>query len=166
MLRVPLTLLSAVSFVLCAAAAVLWPATHTVGVTLARFSTSDAEYRLISGHGNAQFAKVPFVRPTASPQSWEETTRVGCTLSQWIIDGQHGWAASVPHLLLIGVFAIPPTLGLSSWLRRKRRQRYAPALCRHCGYDLRASHDRCPECGTKIVPMRIPTASGASQRPL
>lgn len=166
MLRRLFSFLSAISFLACAAAAFLSTATSQRGVTLARHAMQDVEYRLICGHGVAQLAAVPFVRPTASPFSSDESTHLGCTLSRWTIESRSGWALSVPFPYLIGVFAVLPVMRLAAWLRRKRRQRYAPALCRNCGYDLRAGHGRCPECGVKTSSHNGQPKASVSQRPL
>jgi hypothetical protein len=54
----------------------------------------------------------------------------------------------LPHWLMlltvgvVGTYAATPTV--RSWRRNAR------GLCPACGYDLRASHDRCPECGAPI----------------
>jgi len=61
-----------------------------------------------------------------------------------------GYELRLPHWLL----ALPLSMIGLIWLRgslvRRRRKRTGNGLCVHCGYDLRASKDRCPECGTPI----------------
>lgn len=51
-----------------------------------------------------------------------------------------------PHWSLVLLFAVLPALWLRSFIRSRRRNRIG--LCLVCGYDLRATPDRCPECGT------------------
>ena len=59
---------------------------------------------------------------------------------------------SIPYWLLFSLAAAAPTLWLIRWRRAiLARRRMGRGLCGRCGYDLRASVDRCPECGT-VVP--------------
>jgi len=58
--------------------------------------------------------------------------------------------AVVPFWFIAATTALPPALWiLLSWRARFRdKQRMDLGLCLTCGYDLRASSERCPECGS------------------
>jgi hypothetical protein len=62
-------------------------------------------------------------------------------------NGRHEiyWELVFPHWLPLFVFLILPALQFDRF--RLRRRRLSRQYCAQCGYDLRATPDRCPECG-------------------
>ncbi len=55
-----------------------------------------------------------------------------------------------PHWFLVLLLAVPPAMSAVGWLRRRHRRRLLGTdarPCPTCGYDLRATPNRCPECG-------------------
>jgi hypothetical protein len=65
-----------------------------------------------------------------------------------VLDRPGTWCAfvGVPHWVIVVVAAWTPARRARAWWRDWRRRRLG--LCAACGYDLRASAGRCPECGT------------------
>jgi len=63
-----------------------------------------------------------------------------------LADWHNGGYVAFPQLLILMAFGILPFLRLISLLRQKRNRMHGRCLA--CGYDLRATPDRCPECGT------------------
>jgi hypothetical protein len=59
---------------------------------------------------------------------------------------------ALPHWTAAAITALLPLLTLGRFIRNKAldRCRRRTGLCHSCGYDLRSSIDRCPECGTFI----------------
>lgn len=64
------------------------------------------------------------------------------------------WTLNIPCSLLVSLFAILPSLWLLPSVSRATRQavRRRHGRCTTCGYDLRGSAGRCPECGTTPRP--------------
>ena len=93
-------------------------------------------------------------RPFAGWENNPKTKTPGMVvgvLDMWSV--KYSWATEVT--------AVFPMLWLVAlgW-RYFRGRLHVPGTCWKCGYDLRASKERCPECGTAI-----PADSGASGEP-
>jgi hypothetical protein len=89
-----------------------------------------------------------FDRPVGvDPRAW----RFGFG-SIWYVQAANGECSIiVPHWLLLGISAAPA----ASVVARRRWSRRRPEVpCPRCGYDLRATPGRCPECGTASAPGR------------
>ena len=69
------------------------------------------------------------------------------------------WLRSASGLKWAIPVALVATLRWVPWLRRRRARR--AGRCENCGYDLRATPDRCPECGA-AVRSRVPPAATAA----
>jgi hypothetical protein len=75
---------------------------------------------------------------------------LGFRLRHWKTDDTDSSVSSItitfPDWIPLLIFSITPALWL--WWHRRAVRRKRVGHCLVCGYDLRATPDRCPECGT------------------
>jgi hypothetical protein len=142
------TLAAAASMVLCVATVALWLRSYWAADRIERFDKVGSMY-LMSRTGAILFlrdpdwsgaargiyyAKVESGSPFGSALTFRAHVRYGNSLR--II---------FPHWFLALLLAILPSLYLRAVMSARRNSR--AGRCAACGYDLRATPDRCPECG-------------------
>ena len=94
-----------------------------------------------------------FYRQFAGPGGWRV---VGFGAGRWsgtAGDGlpYHDISLIAPLWGLIALSACLPLAWVGLWFRKRYRGKASlQNICAVCGYDLRASEGRCPECGTPI----------------
>jgi hypothetical protein len=62
----------------------------------------------------------------------------------------HYWSLNVPYWVLLLALVVLPIFWMVQCRRMTLRRAQFRCLC--CGYDLRATPDRCPECGRLATP--------------
>ncbi len=89
--------------------------------------------------------------PFPFPVGWSLAGFTGLETFWWNPDGYvirnfpQGWRCVFPLWIPVLIFVICPLWLISPTSRRRKRKKLG--LCLKCGYDLRASKERCPECG-------------------
>ena len=63
----------------------------------------------------------------------------------WWKDDYRG--VTLPYWFLVLLTALPPAIWGRRRVNRRRDRRIRRGFCPQCGYDLRGTPDRCPECG-------------------
>jgi hypothetical protein len=85
-----------------------------------------------------------------SPVKWTTASAI-LTRMEYLEPGLGSLGAEsilwLPHWLMKLLFSIAPIHWLLGYRQRKRRKM---GECHVCGYDLRATPERCPECGTAV----------------
>ena len=157
------TILSALSLLLCVGTCVLWvrsysvwdevvwDARNTYGSTLSIASLRGRVNLSLTREDGRQASKSTWMHQSRSaddglPPRWlpllrfaHHSTRFGTPVWKSL------WAVDVPYWALCAVFG--SSLVVQRGYCRSRKRRHA-GRCPTCGYDLRASPERCPECGT------------------
>ena len=143
------TLCSAVSLLLCAAVCVLWVRSYA---TTDHVVWGDGRRLLMSVSGRVVLVtSSPDIAYGGAPPAvgW---SALGFGRHRRQYARGHSVSLEVPHWGLTLACAVAPAISLHALLRARRRS--PDGRCRRCGYDLRATPGRCPECGAAATAHR------------
>ena len=126
----------------------------------------DNEYDLVEIWWYRNLPDVPYTRPNCvERRTWRLSYAVYWNQPPLHVPGAWAFCVALPHWLVLPLLAIPFLIWTRRSIRHWRRRRRG--LCTECGYDLRATPTRCPECGLETHAASSGTTSrGVSLRPL
>jgi hypothetical protein len=154
----------------CAACAAVTAAAFARGAVIREWVRADQRWTLVVGRGNARLWRTP--ADLAAP--YQAAAPAGAAIgpdAEKVFDvagfsvrrGGSPFNSTVVGAPLWGLTAIAALLPIG-WLIAavRRSRRIGRGQCRNCGYDLRATPGRCPECGTVPLKMRAESADVAA----
>ena len=174
LLHIVLIFLTVLSLLFCLGSAFLWLRGYwrSDGFGWARPQPPGGQWtfflKVASGGGGFWInvgTQGPMQQDASTPEGWYWTTygqsprpyRAVSVTNRWGFGHQIVGAAAVrsrafvfPAWLPTALFAVLPLCRLAQAIRRRRR--IVEGHCKSCGYDLRATPDRCPECGNVTGP--------------
>jgi hypothetical protein len=175
LLRIMMNGATVVSLGVCAVTVVLWVSSYAVYGLVGRAAYSGIGTELISAWGRLVFYQYNNYRQEPPPQSWAARAGVmGSGMGQGLKEefgfagSPHWWhragfrvvsremdgpgksfiIVAAPHWAVVALTLplVVPAVGRWRASRRAGRRRRA-GMCAECGYDMRATPGRCPECG-------------------
>jgi hypothetical protein len=114
-----------------------------------------------SFQGNGPFKgteeMIVYSRRVAQVQSLPSHEALGFEWTNLDFKSSYPGFIAIPYWAIAILLAALSVFAVARW--RSRRQRLLPGHCRACGYDLRGSGDKCPECGQDSPPQSTPAAA-------